>query len=100
MKKSPALEQMRKMLKEAHWRKETSIIAFRILHTLEEKEMTHKDLAETMDKSPQWINKIVKGQHNLTIGTMKELEGALGISLFQIPVHKQRRLQRTSNTGE
>lgn len=80
---------MRKMLKEKHWRTEISIIAFRILYTLEERGMTQKDLAEKMGKSPQWINKIVKGQQNLTIGTMKELEGALGISLFQIPEYKE-----------
>lgn len=88
-RKSPALEKMKKYLKEAHWRSETSIIAFRILYTLEERGMTQRDLAEKMGKSPQWINKIVKGQQNLTIGTMKELEGALGISLFQIPKYKE-----------
>lgn len=88
MKKSPALAKMRIMLKEAHWRRESSIIAFRILYVLDERGMTQKELAEKMGKSPQWINKIVKGQQNMTIGTLKELEGALGIPLFQIPEYK------------
>lgn len=88
-KKSPAKGKMEKYLKDAHWRTEASIIAFRILGILEQKGMTQRDLAAKMGKSPQWINKIVKGQQNLTIGTLKELETALAIPLFQIPVFRE-----------
>lgn len=88
-KKSPAKGKIERYLKDAHWRTEASIIAFRILSILEQRGMTQRDLAAKMGKSPQWINKIVKGQQNLTIGTLKELEAALDIPLFQIPVLRE-----------
>lgn len=97
VRKSPALEKMKNHLRDKHWKKESMIIAMRILYTLDEKGLTQKNLAEKLGKSPQWVNKICKGQQNLTIGTIKELEEALDISLFEIPPLKEEKLTLKPN---
>lgn len=84
-RKSPALEKTKQLLKEKEWRKAASKIATRVLYTLKKRGMSQRELADILGKSPQWVNKIVKGQQNLTIGTIKELEEALDIRLFKIP---------------
>ena len=88
-RKSPVLKKIKQRLQKKHWREEASKIATRVLFTLTKKGMTQKDLAKKLDKSPQWINKICQGKQNLTIGTIKELESALGITLFEIPDLKE-----------
>lgn len=88
IRKSPALEKMKKFQAEKVWRKDTMKIAIRILHILEEKGMTQRDLADHLGKSPQWVNKICKGQQNLTIGTINELQEALGVTLMEISKRK------------
>jgi ribosome-binding protein aMBF1 (putative translation factor) len=67
------------------WLKKSAGIAVRVLLVLKEKGITQKELAEMMSVSPQQINKIVKGQENLTLETLDKLERALGISLFELP---------------
>jgi len=84
IRKSPALEKMKKFQAEKVWRKDAMKIAIRILHILEEKGMTQRDLADHLGKSPQWVNKICKGQQNLTIGTINELQEALGVTLVEV----------------
>lgn len=73
---------------EAKWREENEEwlsqsfdIAVCILDTLRSKKMTQKDLAEKMNVSPQFINKIVKGQENLSLETIAKLNRALNIKL-------------------
>ena len=38
-----------------------------------------------MDVSPQYINKVVKGNENLTLETISKIESVLGITLIEIP---------------
>jgi len=66
------------------WLSQSFDIAVRVLDTLREKKMTQKDLAEKLNVSPQFINKIVKGQENLSLETIAKLSRALGIKLIQI----------------
>lgn len=73
---------------EAKWREENEAwlaqsfdIAIYILDTLRAKKMTQKELAEKMKVSPQFVNKIVKGQENLSLETISKLNRALGIKL-------------------
>jgi len=74
---------------EARWREENEEwlslsfdIAVRVLDTLKAKKMTQKELAEKMKVSPQFINKIVKGQeNNLSLETIGKLSRALGLKL-------------------
>ncbi len=66
----------------------SSKVAVNVLEALRAKKMTQKDLAEKMNVSAQQINKIVKGQQNLTFGTIGKLEDALGITLMEIIDYK------------
>jgi transcriptional regulator with XRE-family HTH domain len=60
-------------------------IAVRVLDTLRLKKMTQKELAEKMKVSPQFINKVVKGQENLSLETIAKLSKALGTKLIVVP---------------
>jgi ribosome-binding protein aMBF1 (putative translation factor) len=77
---------------EATWREQNGAwlthsfgIAVRILTTLRSKSMTQKELADKMGVSAQHVNKIVKGQENLSLETIAKLESALGIELISLP---------------
>lgn len=81
-------------LKEAEWRQANEdwldisfAIAVKILRTLRERNMTQKDLAERLGLTPQYVNKIVKGQENLTLETICKIENALDINLIRVPDH-------------
>jgi ribosome-binding protein aMBF1 (putative translation factor) len=64
------------------WLKRSSTIAIKVLDALKAQGLTQKDLAERLDVSPQYINKIVKGEENLTLETITNLELALGIQII------------------
>ncbi len=83
---------------DAKWRKENrdwlnkSVqIAIKILREIRRQKpingMSQKTLAEAIGVTPQYINKVVKGQENMTLGTISRIEAVLGISLIQIPVN-------------
>lgn len=64
------------------WLKNSAAIAVRVLDALKTQGLSQKELAERMSISPQQINKIVKGQENLTLETISNLEIALGIQII------------------
>ena len=64
------------------WLKKSATIAVRVLDALKAQQLSQKDLAERMNVSPQQINKIVKGQENLTLETISNLEMALNIQII------------------
>jgi transcriptional regulator with XRE-family HTH domain len=72
------------------WLKRSAKIAFRVLEKLRENRLsgqspsTQKELAEQFGVPPQQINKIVKGQENLTLETISRLEEALQIQLINV----------------
>ncbi len=70
------------------WLDNSSKIAISVLEVLREKDWTQKDLAEKMNVSAQQVNKIIKGQQNLTFETVGKLEDALGIPLMEIIAFK------------
>lgn len=79
-------------LKKAKWRTsnqswldKSAIIALKILRHLRDNKITQIQLADQMNVSPQQVNKIVKGQENLTLETISKLESTLGITLFEVP---------------
>ncbi len=79
-------------LDDAKWRKENEEwldrsfkIALRVLSILRSTSTTQKELGKKMGVSPQHINKILKGQENLSLETISKLESALGIELISIP---------------
>ena len=64
------------------WLKKSAAIAICVLDALKAQNLSQKDLAAKLDISPQQINKIVKGQENLTLETITNLEKALGIQII------------------
>ncbi len=64
------------------WLKKSAAIAIRVLDALKEQNISQRELAERMNISPQQISKIVKGQENLTLETISNLEVALGIRII------------------
>ena len=68
------------------WLSYSSNIALRVLAALEESEqMTQKTLAEKVGVSPQYINKVLKGQENLSLQTIAKLSEALNMELITFP---------------
>lgn len=68
--------------KNAAWLRHSQKIAISVLRTMRMKGIKQKELAVMINVSPQQINKIVKGNGNLTLETISKLEHALGISLI------------------
>ncbi|MCF8254688.1 MAG: helix-turn-helix transcriptional regulator [Bacteroidia bacterium] len=66
------------------WLKKSMQIAIAILKVLRERNVTQVELAAKLEVSPQYINKIVKGQENLTLETIAKLEEILKINLISI----------------
>jgi len=64
------------------WLKKSAAIALQVLEALKAQQLSQKELAERMKVSPQQINKILKGQENLTLETIFNLEVALGIQII------------------
>lgn len=64
------------------WLKKSAAIAVRVLDALKAQNLSQKELAERMGISPQQISKIVKGQENLTLETISNLEIALSIQII------------------
>jgi transcriptional regulator with XRE-family HTH domain len=86
-----AEDESTKWMEKANWREENSAwldksakIAIRILRELRAKKLSQKDLADNISVSPQYINKIVKGQENLSLETICKIERALNISLIEV----------------
>lgn len=73
-------------------------IAFRILDTLRQNRLSgknpnsQKELAELLDIKPQQINRIVKGEGNLTLDTVSRLEVALQVPL--VDIYKEAKAQQ------
>lgn len=83
-------------LEKAKWRREnrdwlnkSAKIAIKILREIRAQKdkngMSQKKLAELLNVTPQYINKIVKGQENLSLETICKIERVLGISLIEVP---------------
>lgn len=72
-----------------NWRDYSFRIAVRILQEIRIQKdingMSQKKLADEMGVSPQYINKMLKGQENLTLETIAKIEDILDISILRIP---------------
>lgn len=67
------------------WLKKSAEIALKVLREIRAKSITQKELAERMGVSSQQINKLLKGQENMSLTTICKLEMALDISLIVVP---------------
>lgn len=64
------------------WLRKSAAIAVKVLSTLKSLGLTQKEFAERMGVSPQQVNKIVKGEENLTLETISKIETILGIDII------------------
>ena len=76
------IEEAKKRKANRYWQKHSQKIAIKVLKAIREKGIKQKQLAEMVGVSPQQINKIVKGNENLTLETIAKLENALNIALI------------------
>jgi transcriptional regulator with XRE-family HTH domain len=76
------------------WLKKSAAIAVRVLAALKAQNLSQKVLAERMSISPQQISKIVKGQENMTLETISNLEIALGIQIIDEKYNHDRALPK------
>lgn len=67
------------------WLKLSGRIAARVLTVLKAKGMSQVDLATTMGVSPQYVNKMLKGNEKFQIDTICKLERCLGVRLLEVP---------------
>ncbi|WP_158728949.1 MULTISPECIES: helix-turn-helix transcriptional regulator [unclassified Flavobacterium] len=70
------------------WLDKSAMVAVNVLEALKANGWSQKDLAQKMKVSAQQVNKILKGQQNLTFETISKLESALDISLMEIIDYK------------
>lgn len=81
-----------------NWLDKSAMVAVNVLEALKAKGWSQKDLAQKMKVSAQQVNKILKGQQNLTFETISKLETALAISLMEIIDYKPVAEIKTSAT--
>ena len=79
------VEKARWRIANEKWLDKSAKIALTILRTIRKKSLSQKDLADKLNISPQQVNKILKGQENLTLETISKIEVVLGISLIEVP---------------
>ena len=61
-KESPAVVNAKQRIKDREWLKESQKLALRILLRLDELKWTQKKLAEELEVSAQYVNKLLKGK--------------------------------------
>lgn len=84
------LEEIDNRVSDRNWLRKSNRIATKVLMALKEQKMSQKDLAEKMNVSPQYINKLVKGGENFTIETLTKLEDILDIAIFADPIRDRK----------
>lgn len=70
------------------WLDKSALIAIKILSTLKSQSISQKDLADYLGVSPQYVNKVVKGNENLSLETICKIERALGITIVSVPAYE------------
>ena len=82
--KSGWLEKAKWRQENQAWLEKSALIAIKILRAINDQGSSQKKLADKMEVSAQYINKIVKGSENLSLETISKLEMALGIQLIEV----------------
>lgn len=81
---SPWLEKAKFRRMNEAWLDDSAKIALVILKHLKKNNISQARLAELIEVQPQQVSKIVKGQENLTLKTIKKIENALDIKLIDV----------------
>lgn len=82
--KSGWLEKAKWRQENQAWLEKSALIALKILRAISDQGSSQRKLADKMEVSAQYINKIVKGSENLSLETISKLEMALGIQLIEV----------------
>jgi len=102
-KETTVLKEAQERLSKAAMLQESGRIAIQILLRLDELGWTQKDLATKMQVSPQHINKIVKGQENLTLETIVNLQHILQMGILNTfaksTLNNQKQALRSKNNS-
>lgn len=80
--KTDTLEKIQYRIQNRAQLRESKQIAWKVIDRLDELGWSQKMLAKKMEVSPQQVNKIVKGQENLTLATLVKLQEILTIPLL------------------
>lgn len=67
--------------KEVDW---SFAIADKIEETLQEKQISHKELAKRMGKTEAEVSRWVGGTHNFTLRTIAKISTAIGVDLIVV----------------
>jgi transcriptional regulator with XRE-family HTH domain len=67
------------------WLDKSALIAVKILSALRSQSLSQKELANKINVSPQYINKVLRGGENLSLATICKIEKSLSISLIAVP---------------
>jgi ribosome-binding protein aMBF1 (putative translation factor) len=65
------------------WLRYSRKIAIVVAMSLEELDMSQKQLAELVGCSPQYVSRLLKGEENLTLETLCKLERALNVPVMR-----------------
>lgn len=87
--KDDTLEFIRDRIRNRPMIEESQRIAWKVLDRLDELGWSQKDLAKKMEVTPPQVNKIVKGQENLTLATIVKLQEILNIAILASCYEKQ-----------
>ncbi len=87
-KKSGWLEKAKWSEDNSAWLEKSALIAIKILRAIKDQGSSQKKMAEKLEVSALFINKIVKGNENLSLETISKLVIALGIQLIEVPGFK------------
>ena len=102
-KETTVLKEAQERLSKFAMLQESGRIAIQILLRLDELGWTQKDLATKMQVSPQHINKIVKGQENLTLETIVNLQHILQMGILNTfaksTLNNQKQALRSKNNS-
>lgn len=87
-----AKEAARTRAENREWLRMSQDIALSLHYYLRKMKITQKELAENLGVSPAYLGKLLKGQENLTLATICNLQKAIGrelISVFRPYEHKE-----------
>ena len=81
-KESKAVIDAKERLKNQKWLKESKRLALRILLRLDELNITQKSLAEKLEVSPQYINKLLKGNEKFGFDILIKIQEELKMPIL------------------
>ena len=96
---SPWINEAKWYIENESWLEKSAIIAFNILQALRKQSVSKTEFAKMIGASPQYARKILTGKANLTLKTIVTIEQTFGITLQEIPAHKNSRINKKGSNS-